>query len=299
MKSFKSIQWVALAMLATAALAVQGQLTIRRELKEGSTETYKVEREIKQIVEVPSMGEQDMILTTVATVAVKTNKVNAEKGSADVETFTKVEKHAMDGSIASMMGSQASELPKPKTEKGTLDVRNRLVIAKDPKAAPAGGGMGAMMGMSGMGPIDAQQLLTLIELPEKPVQIGDEIPFGLPAAATASSAGLKDLKLAMKVVGEKEVDGQKLWVVTYTGSFKLDLDTSKLPKKPDQPENPMGDITLTGSATIGGEGLVDQASGKTVANQMNIKNDIKVFLQQMGMEMPARGTISVKVSLLK
>jgi hypothetical protein len=44
---------------------------------------------------------------------------------------------------------------------------------------------------------------------------------------------------------------------------------------------------------------VDQASGKTVANQMNIKNDIKVFLQQMGMEMPARGTISVKVSLVK
>jgi hypothetical protein len=156
-----------------------------------------------------------------------------------------------------------------------------------------------MMGMSGMGPIDAQQLLNLIELPEKPVALGEEIPFALPSGAASTATGLKDLKLAMKVVGEKVVEGQSLWVVTYTGSFKLDLDTSKLPKKPDQPENPMGDITLTGNAAISGDGLVDKVSGKTVANQMSVKNDIKVLLQQMGMEMPAHGTITVKLSLVK
>lgn len=302
MKPIYSIHWIALAILATAALAVQNPVAIRRELKEGSTETYKIENEVKQLIEIPSMGEQDMIMTTVATVAIKTSKVDVQKGIADVETLTKIEKAALEGSVASMMGQRDDKLPEPKAEKGTLDSRNRIVIAKDPKAnagGPGSGGIGSMMSMMSMGSLSAQQLLNLIELPEKSVALGEEIKIAMPGAASAASAGLKDLKLAMKIVGERELEGAKAWVVSYSGSFKIDMDTSKLPNDPSRPQNPMGDVTVTGTGQISGEGLVDVVTGKTISNSMNMKNDLKVLLQQMGMEMPVKGTISSKLSLVK
>ena len=303
MKSFKSVQWIALAALATAALAAQDPFMIRRAFTVGATDTYKVESEVKQIIEIPSMGEQDMIMTRIATIAVKTLAVNAEKGTADVETLTKVEKSAMDGSIAAMMGSQDSKLPDPKTEKGTIDSRNRFTVAKDPKESkPAEqGGPGSMMSMvAGMGAVSAQQMLTLVELPEKAVKIGDEFAAVLPAAAgNAPSQGVKDMKMSIKLVGEKEVDGVKLWVVSYNGSFKLDIDPSKQPKKANEQASPADDVKVTGTGIIGGEGLVEQATGKTISNLFTVKNDLKVYVAQLGSELPVRGTVSTKLTLVK
>jgi hypothetical protein len=301
MKQIHRLKWIALVALGTVAIATQDATLIRRALKAGTTETYKIENEIKQIVEIPSMGEQDMIMTTVATVSVKTNTVNAEKGTADIETTTKIEKAATDGSLAAMMGSQETKLPDPKTEKGTLDVRNRLVITKDPKAKAPAGRSGNPMSMMGMGMMatSAQSLLSLVELPEKPVKAGEEIAIALPGAASTAAAGMKDLKLSMKFVEEKDIEGKRVWVVSYTGSFALDMDTSKLPKQPNQQANPMGDVKVTGTGQITGDGLVDKASGQTLSNTMNVKNDLKVFLSQMGMEMPVRGTVVSKLTLVK
>ena len=77
------------------------------------------------------------------------------------------------------------------------------------------------------------------------------------------------------------------------------MDTSKLAKDGSAPENPMGDVKVTGNATLGGEGLIDKTSGKTVSNLMNVKNDLKVFLTQMGMELPVKGTVTMKMTLVK
>jgi hypothetical protein len=241
------------------------------------------------------MGEQDLTINTVATVALKTLAVNAEKGNAEVEALTKVEKLSMDGSIAGMMGDQSgAKLPAPKTEKGTIDSRNRLSIAKDPKAKPNSGGM---MGMPGLSDIGAQSLLTLIELPEKAWKVGDTVQVGVPGAAGAATMGVKDLKMTMTISGEKEVEGQKLWVVTYSGSMKIDFDSSKNPQAAAQ--SPAGNMKMNGTAEVTGEGLVDKATGKTVGNTLKVSNKGTMFIEQAGMEIPVRGTVSMKLTLVK
>ncbi len=299
MKLHHTMKWVAFLTLATVAVAGQDAVTMRRELKAGTTETYKIENEIKQLIDVPSMGEQDMLITTLATVSIKTNAVNAQKGTADVEATTKVEKTAMDGSLAAMMGgNQDAKLPEPKTETGTMDTRNRLVITppKDKPKNPGAGGPMAMMGMGGMTNMGAQMLL-LVELPEKPLKIGDSIEVLVPGAASAGTMGVKDLKMTLKLIGEREQEGQMLWVVNYAGTMKLEMDNSKDPKAADQ--GPMGSMKMSGKALLTGEGLIDKASGKTVSNSMTINNDVKVFIEQAGMEIPVKGTIKLKMSLVK
>ncbi|HJP84134.1 MAG TPA: hypothetical protein VJ835_11595 [Fimbriimonadaceae bacterium] len=294
MKSSQSLKWILVFAAASSVIIAQDAAPIRRELKAGSTETYKIENEIKQFVEVPSMGEQDLTINTIATVALKTLAVNAEKGNAEVEALTKVEKLSMDGSIAGMMGDQSgAKLPAPKTEKGTLDSRNRLSIAKDPKAKPSAN---AMMGMPGLSEIGAQSLLTLIELPEKAWKVGDTAQVGVPGAAGAATMGVKELKMTMTISGEKEVEGQKLWVVTYSGSMKIDFDSSK---NPQAGQSAAGNMKMNGTAEVTGEGLVDKATGKTVGNTLKVSNKGTMFIEQAGMEIPVRGTVSMKLTLVK
>jgi len=291
-------KWFGILALTAIAAASQDPLLIRRELKAGTTEKYVVENVVKQNIEIPSMGEQDMIITTAGSIVVKMGEVNSEKGTAAVETTTKIEKMSMDGSLASMVGgANDPKLPDPKVEKGTLDSRNRLVIAVDPKAKTPGGMIG--MGMPGMGSIGAAGLLNLIELPEKAIKIGDEIEVAMPGAAGAATMGAKDLKMKVKFVGEKDVDGKKAWVVSFSGNMKIDIDTSKLPKQADQQDNPMGDMKITGTVLLNGEGLVDKLSGRTLSNVMNMKTDMKVFVEAAGMEIPSKGTITLKLELAK
>lgn len=294
MKAIYSLKWVAFLAIATAAVAAQDANLLRRELKAGAAESYKIENEMKQLVQTPA-GEMDMIITTVANVSVKTNQVNTEKGTADIEALTKVTKLDMTGSLAQFMG-EPPKLPAPKTEKGTLDSRNRLVIPVDPKAKPtAPGGQLMSMGMAGSD-IGAMGLLTLIELPEKPVKLGDSIEVAMPGARMATSMGVKDPKLTMKLTGEKEVDGVKMWVVSYTGEVKLDLDSSKMSKETtDQTQGQ--NFKMTGTARISGEGLVDKATGKTISNTLTVNNDTTIAVQ--GQEIPMKGTITMKLSLAK
>ncbi len=274
---------------------MQDGITIRRELKEGVTDKYKIESEVKQYIEIPSMGEQDLVISQVATVVLKTISVNAEKGIADIEATTKVEKSETTGSISSMMGETATKLPDAKTEKGTLDSRNRLVIASDAKATPSNGGAMAM-GLPGMGAAGAQSLLSLVELPEKPMKVGETTEVAIPNSGGMASAGIKDLKMTMKFVGEKVVDGQTLLVFSVSGVMKMDVDPSKTP---GAPQSPMGAMKMSGTANISGEGLVDKATGKTISNTMTVKNNLTVLAEQIGMELPVKGTVVTKISLVK
>jgi hypothetical protein len=303
MKVTQAMKCIALLALTTAAIAAQDPILIRRELKAGAGETYKIQNVLKQFVEIPSMGEQDLIVATTAVVSLKTLSVNSAKGTASIEANTKIEKFHVDGAIAAMMGGNGGDkLPEPKVEKGTLDARNRLLIAVDPKAKPEPAGSSnplAMMGMGGTANLGAQMLLNLIELPEKPLKVGEELAIGVPGSASMATMGVKDLKMTMKIIGEKEVEGQKLWVVSFSGDLKLDVDSSKMPKQPGQADNPMGDMKMTGTAQISGEGLVDKVTGRTVSNALTITNKALVVLTQMNMEIPTKGTITMKLDLVK
>ncbi len=297
MKPMHSLKWIAFLALATVAFAAQDTITLRRELKTGATETYKVESEVKQLIEVPSLGEQDLIANQVSTVTLKTLSVDTQKGVAQVETLTKVEKSTTDGSLAAMIGAPDAKLPDPKTEKGTLDSRNRLVIARDPNATADARGGGIMsMGMSGMISDSAQALLSLIELPEQPLKVGETIEVPIPNTPAGSAVGIRDLKMTLKLVGERMVEGQTLLVLAFSGDMKLNIDSSQ---SPGAANNSMGNMKMSGTAKLSGEGLIEKATGKTISNVMNIKNDMKVFVEQFGMEFPVKGTIATKISLVK
>lgn len=296
MKPMHSLKWIAFLALATVAFAAQDTITLRRELKAGATETYKIESEVKQLIEVPSMGEQDLLGSQVSTVTLKTLSVDSQKGVAQVETLTKVEKSTTDGSLAAMIGASEEKLPDPKTEKGTLDSRNRLVIARDPNAKPDAQGGIMSMGMSGMVSASAQTLLSLIELPEQPMKVGESIEVPIPNTPAGSAVGIRDLKMTLKLVGERVVEGQTLLVLALSGDMKLDVDSSK---SPGAANSPMGNMKMSGTAKLTGEGLIEKATGKTISNVMNIKNDMKVFVEQFGMEFPVKGTIATKISLVK
>lgn len=295
------MKWIALVALATVAYAAQDQLLLRRELKTGVTETYKIESQIKQNMDIPSLGEQDLVINTIASCAVTTKNVDTEKGTADVETLTKLEKATLDGSIAQMMGGgQEQKLPDPKTEKGTLDSRNRLTIGKDPKDKASVSPLPGMEMMQGMATTpSAQTLLSLIELPEKSIKIGDSWDAGLPGGASSMGAGVKDVKITIKFVGERQIDGQTVYVLATTGTFKLDVDTSKLPKKEGAAASPMGDVKMTGTAELSGEGLVDKATGKTISNSITVKNNASVHVAQMGADIPVKGTVTMTLKLQK
>lgn len=151
-----------------------------------------------------------------------------------------------------------------------------------------------MAGMPGMSEISAQSLLTFIELPEKPIKIGESVEVALPASSGATAMGMKDVKMTIKLIGEKEVEGQKQLVLSYSGNMKIDIDPSKDPKA-----TAGQGMKMWGTAVLTGEGIVEKATGKTISNLMTVKNDLKVFVEQIGMELPVKGTITMKLSLVK
>ena len=298
MKSFGSIKCLAFLALAAAAYAVQDPLLLRRELKEGTTEKYKIESVVKQLVDAPSFGEQDLIVTTVSTCDVKFGKIDPEKKNAEIETTTKVEKLSMEGALAAMLG-QTPKPPEPKTEKGTLDAHGKIVMVKDPNAKKMSSmpGMDMLPGLEMAG--SAASLLACMELPENPVKIGDSWDLALPASLGAGTPGVKDPKMTVKLVGEKDLDGRAVYVFATTGSFKLDMDTSKMPKKEGEAPPQFGDVKMTGSADLVGEALVDKSTGQTIAHTMKVQNKTKVYLSAMGMEIPVNGTIDTTLKLQK
>jgi hypothetical protein len=285
------MKWISLLALATVAVAAtQDGSLLRRALTVGTEESYKIDSVLKLVVESPQ-GEMDLNVTTLATVAIKPTKLDAEKGIADIESVTKLEKFSMEGALTQFIGTGPEKLPDAKSEKGTLDSRNRLVIPPDPKAKPA------TMGMPDPSDLGAMALLALVELPEKPLKIGDTLEMGVPAAASMATLGTKDQKITMKLVGEKSVDGKNFWVVSFSGNLKIDFDSSKLPKKEGEEASPMGDVKIVGTGTVTGDGLVDKATCRTSSNTLNFKTDTKVSVA--GMEIPSKGTVVMKTSLVK
>jgi len=297
------MKWVALVALVSVAYAAQDQILLRRELTEGATEVYKVDSVLKQNITTP-MGDQDMVVTTSASCSVKVGKVDKDKGLAAIETVTKVDSTKLDGSLAAMMGGgQDPKLPEPKTEKGSLDNRNRLTMDKpvaDPKAPKDSGDSSGMMGMlKGLTSPGAATLLGFLELPEKQIKIGDSWDIALPGGAASTNVGVKDVKITVTYTGEKEIDGQKVYVLATKGSFKLDFDSSKMPKKEGEQASPFGDFKMTGTAEVSGEGYVDKATGKTISNTVEVKTKTNFTLVQMAMDLPTVGTVTMTLKLQK
>lgn len=271
------------ALAASFVLAPQQGTLLRHELKENTTETYKVATVIKQTMTIPSMGDQDVDMKSSMNYAVKINKVDATTGLAQVDTIFSDMKTEADGMVGQMMQGEQDQAPKEIKTTGTLDARNRFTVTKKPASSSA------QMMLEQLNPTSS---IVFIELPEKAVAVGDTWTFDLPKSPLF---GKDQQKLTAKLTGERDGD----WVVAITGTIKLDADLTEIMK--NMPNNPLGgaQTTLTGTAALKGEALIDKASGKMMSYVVDATSKTTVNLPEQGINIDTAGTVKTVMTLQK
>jgi len=271
--------------IASLALAAQDGVLLRRELKENTTEVYKVETMTQQTMSLPTGMEQEFKISALSTYTVKTGKIDPAKGTAAVEVINQIDKVDADGMMASMMGKQDN---KPIKFSAVMDNRGRLVMdttkALDPQAMMMAGAQAA--GNSGM----------FVELPEKAVKIGDTWDVVIPKSPML---GKTDQKLVAKLAREDKLNGKDVYVVAVNGTLNIEIDPSQMAPASGAGSNPMAGqkMTVKGTVTVSGEGFVEKATGKTLKMESVAKTKSKVEMPDMGLSIDGTGTVTTKVAL--
>ncbi len=278
---FACLAGVAIASLAFAA---QDGILLRRELKEGAVEKYKILTKMNTIVELPNgMGEQEMEMTSTSTYSLTTKKVDAAKGTADIETTASVD----DVKATGMMGAaMADQKPKPVTLSGSMDAQGRLKLVAPKDAASMALMMGSSGGSSGMS--------LFIEFPEKAVKIGDTWEVIVPKGPMSNPV---DQKLTAKLIGEKDLNGTPVWVVSIGGKLNTKIDQT-MPKDAGGQPNPMAGqkMNVKGGIELSGEGLVSKASGLTLRLETKTKSKQTVTMPSMGMSIDTSSNATMLIT---
>jgi hypothetical protein len=278
-----------IAGLAVASLAVAAQeVTLKRTFTEGSTDVYKVDTKTTQTMNTPTMGEVDTDVNSSVTYSVKFDKVDPATGTANVTTTTKFDKLEITGSMAQMMPNVKA--PAPIVTTGQIDSQNRLKLDKPAKVDPQLAMLGSSMTMQSLG--------TLVQLPGKPVKLGDTWDVDIPA-----NPFMKDgQKVTCKLIGEKNVDGVDAWVVGMTGNIKIAADMSEMMKNnPEAAASPAAGmkILVNGTVDLDSQATIEKSSGKTLTVDTKMKSKTNVELPDMGMNMDGGGTTTMTVALQK
>ncbi len=273
-------------MTAIASAAWLDPITLRHALSPDSTETYKMVTDVKQTVAVPGQGDVDILMNTSMDVAMKTGKAD-DKGSFDIETTMSNIKTTMDGPMAEMMQQQQDKAPKTIKTTGKINDRNQMTMNPD-KSAKADP-MTQLMGGTSAG-----ASVMFVEFPEKPVSVGDTWTFNLPKTPMY---GKEAPVVNAKLVGEKDFNGTKVWIVSTDGKIKLNVDLGEMMK--DQPGNPMAgqSMIMTGNIDMTGEALIDQANGKTLSYITKMKS--KANMDMGGMSIDTTGTVTNTLTAAK
>jgi hypothetical protein len=170
----------------------------------------------------------------------------------------------------------ASGAPKAFSETGVIDSHGRFVTKQydDPKIQSA---------MSAFAGSDPQQAIIFIELPDKPVRVGDS--WTMPMSG-GKIMGLENAKMKLTFVGTGEVHGHPVWKVRVSGHYPIAMDMGKILSKMGS----MGgqganadamkklSMTITGTMELSGSGAVDQRSGKTVALNNGVTMHVNVSM---------------------
>lgn len=271
-------------MLVTVAMAGRQEgTTLRRTLKENATDTYSIESKSSQTIALPNgMGDQDMTFNVASTFKVTTGKVDATTGAADVTTEVKVDKMDADGPMA----QQIPQVKDPIVTKGTLTALNHFT--------PTDAAAAAQKSFESMGAVSASSTSgVFVDFPDKPVKIGDTWDVTIPKSPFT---GTEDQKLTAKLVGEKKQGDVDVWMISITGTMKVDIDTSKLPKSTN-PDSPMANqpMHIRGTEDMDIQSLVEKSTGRTVHSDAKVKS--KNSLEVMGMNIDMSGTSSSTIDL--
>jgi len=274
---------------ASIAMAARDGITLRKALTTG-TEKYHMLTTSKQTISIAG-ADQDMAMTSVASYSFKIGAVDAAGGSAQADLTTKVEKVDFDGPLAEAMSGQKDKLLISTTVSGKLDSRNRFNTDTAKKIDPRSVILGAST---------ASFVSPLVEFPEVPVNVGDTWDVKVPKSPLTTK---EDQKLTAKLVGEKDVDGKSVYVVSVTGTVKSNVDIGEIMKGNPVPElEAIGatDMIITGSTDVSGEAIVDKATGQTLTMTIKLNTKEEATSSALGdTKIPLTGVSTIKYTLDK
>jgi hypothetical protein len=283
----KTLLFAGIALFSLAAAAPDA-VVLRRELKEATLESYKLQSEVKQKADVPTMGEQDLDAVTTMSVKLKSGKLDAATNQVSLDATISDIQMKSSGSIAEMADQMTSGMPKEFKMTGKLDSRNRISV--DQTKAPD-----LMMIMfTGTSPSSS---LMFVEFPEKAVNVGDSWTFPAPKNPLF---GTEVQNLTAKLTGEKELNGTKAWAVSVNGKLNINADLGKLIKESGSAPTGMPDMAMImkGTAEMSGEALIDKATGKTLQYVVNVTQKTKTEMESFG-TVESSGTIKTTLTLQK
>lgn len=267
----------ALALAIAAVSFAQDTVTIKRELKAGAKDIYKVVTETKTLMDIPSMGEQEMIMKSTMNYALTTGEVKDD--SAEVGLTISDIQAKIEGSMADMMQGMP-EMPKEMKFKGTLDARNRLSNVK----------LDGKLDMMAMMMANTTSTMNMfVEYPGGPVKVGDSWDVVVPKNPML---GNEDTKFKATLVGEK--DGK--WQIKMSGELKLKSDLSEMMKGQDPTGTGLDmQMVMTGTMKMESEALVNKTTGKTVEMTTALDSATTMDIVNMGIksDQKAKGTIKM------
>ena len=275
MSRIRTIGALALA-LATFAIA-QDTITLKRELKTGAKDVYKVVAETKTLIDVPSMGEQEMTMKSSMNYALTTGEVDGT--SAKVALSISDIENKVEGPMADMMQGMP-EMPKEFKFNGKLDSQNRLSDMK----------LDGKMDMATMMMASTTSTMNMfVEYPSGAVKIGDSWDVVIPKNPML---GNEDTKFKATLVGEK--DGK--WVLKMNGELKIKLDMGELMKGQDPTGTGMEmQMVMTGTMKVDTDAIVDKVTGKTTEMTTALDSISVIDIVNMGIktDQKAKGTIKM------
>lgn len=278
-----------LALVGGSALALaSGPVLLRHNFAPNQKDEYKVEMTMLQKVAIPSMGDQDMNVKGGMKYHLTYGAKDATSGKADFGLKITDIKMDMEGPMADA-ADMTDQIPKEMKLEAKIDDRNRITDYKVDKANMS------MMMMSGA---NSAMSNFFIEFPEKEVAIGDTWDVKMPKNPMM---GNEEAILKAKLVGEKDVDGKKMYVLTLEGKINTKIDMGEMMKGEADPTGMLAgmDMVVSGSMDMNSEALVDQASGKTISMTTKMKTKQQMEMKAMGMTLDMSGDITMKVSLAK
>jgi len=266
--------------LAGLAFAAQEGVLLRRSLVEGSVDTYLIESTAKRNMSLPGLGDQSSTTKTTATYEVKGLSKVAGKPELPVALTYTILNATVDGAMAGIAPPPPKE---PMKASATLDDRGHFTFSNDSKEADKA--LVFTMAQSLM------QYSIGVELPEKPVKIGDSWDVTLPKSDFYDV----DQKLTVKLIGDDLSTGKPAYKVTTEGTIKVSMDLAKVGLTAANPG--VGSILVKTESKVSGEGLVEKATGKTLKLTTKVVDTGTIEIPTQSTKIPTSGESTMVVTL--
>lgn len=295
----RSNRFVSILTVFAAAGLVHGQTyTLRRVFHAGEVDKYVSNTATKQTMSFAGAGGQPMDIKMEQDFSFKTLRVLPSGKAAEARMTTTTKMPGLGAAMA-MMGGQ-SKIPTTVNTEGTLDWRNRFMPKSVDNAWVANA-----MGPGAMG----QSSAMMIQLPDRPVRIGDSWSMDMPKMQMIGMPG-KPLKVTL--VGRGSLHGHSILKVRIAGDISVNGDMGQIMKAmgsaSTDAKNPFADamkdmsMKMKGTIDMHGTGAIDERTGKTVSMDLAMKSDLTISITNKSaggapMNMSTNGTSNTQIRL--